>query len=285
MGTCGGSFGIYSRASASRGRGRRKRSRACANTREPCRHAHDVGLLRAVICALFPNLVCGPRRGKRCEFKTHARLVRADLHPPPSTRASARRFRSRGWCTARRSRPAGVYIRDARVPARAVVLRGERSRRASTPRSVKICRGRDAAPPPRRRVRLVRRLRGRLDVVLAAKARAAALDVTAEGGAVVDAVRALIAEEAAEAATEATEGDRGDRGDRGRSAKARMDGLTKEEAAEEAVEGDVSIAEEAVEGDVSVAEEAARGIGRVLEGCGVVFASKTVCFRCGTPRP
>ena len=47
-----------------------------------------------------------------------------------------------------------------------------------------------------------------------------------------------------------------------------MDGLTKEEAAEEAVEGDVSIAEEVVEGDVSVAEEAARGIGRVLEGAG-----------------
>ena len=262
------------------GRGAMDEPRASHN-----RHAHDVGLLRAVICAgMFPNLVCVRRRGKRCEFKTHED-GKVDLHPSSVNARFGQTFPFSWLVYREKVKTTGVYIRDSTcVPAHAVVLLGGALEEGDDGESVKICGGAYAFSASASTVRLVRRLRSRLDVVLAAKARDPALDVTAEGGAVVDAVRALIAEEAAEAATEATEatevteateafGEREDgrcdeggggggggrggrfhRGGGGRGGRFRRGGSR--------------------EGDWACPR-----------GCGVVFASKSVCFRCGTPRP
>ena len=251
------------------------------------RHAHDVGLLRAVICAgMFPNLVCVRRRGKRCEFKTRED-GKVDLHPSSVNARFGQTFPFSWLAYREKVKTTGVYIRDSTcVPAHAVVLLGGALEEGDDGESVKMCGGAYVFSASASTVGLVRRLRSRLDAVLAAKARDPELDVAAEGGAIVDAVRALIAEEAAEAAAEAAEAGAADAAAFGEREDARDRGGRFDEGGGGGGGGRGGRFHRGGRGRAGFRGGGGReGDWACPRGCGMVFASKPVCFRCGTPRP
>ena len=129
------------------GRGAMDEPRASHN-----RHAHDVGLLRAVICAgMFPNLVCVRRRGKRCEFKTHED-GKVDLHPSSVNARFGQTFPFSWLVYRERSRPRACTSETARAcPRTPSSYSAARSRRATTARASKFAAARTPSPPPRRR--------------------------------------------------------------------------------------------------------------------------------------
>ena len=259
------------------------------------KHAGDVGLLRAVICAgMYPKLVAVRKRGKRCEFKTHED-GKVDIHPASVNAQFGTQFPFPWLVYVEKVKTSGVYIRDSTcVPAYAVLLLGgELEQCARGGDDIKILGGNYTFSASSHVLDLVRQLRRGLDQLLRAKVNDPGLDVTAAGEKIVDAVRALIAEEETAAlgsihdahgqddmhswehSIREHRNDRDDNtyngggydagygGGHGRGGGGRGRGFR---------------------------GSGGRGGGRggdwqCPRGCGLVFGSKPQCFKCGAPKP
>ena len=253
------------------------------------RHAADVAMLRAVICAgMYPRLVSVRARGRRNELKTHED-GKVECHPSSVNSEFGASFPFPWLVYCEKVKTSGVYIRDSTcVPAYAVLLLGgdldeepdDDGRVAESSGDdacagdvgIRVCGGHYTFSAPRDVLALVRKLRREIDSLLDAKARNPGLDAVGGsstrggfGSGFVDAMRALVADEERAAYGGGGGGDRwggddrgGDRGGRGGRRGGR--------------------------GGFGGGFGTSGGDWQCSNGCGLVFGGKRSCFRCGAPR-
>jgi len=258
------------------------------------RHARDVSMLRAVICAgMYPRLVSIRKRGKRNELATHED-GKVECHPGSVNSVFGTNFPFPWLVYGEKIKTSGVYVRDSTcVPAYAALLLGgdfETDAEGAEPHSsthphsstepdvgIKICGGNYTFSAPRNVLTLIRGLRRELDRLLDAKSRDPGLDLERSGSAkVVDAVRTLLAEEERVAYGGGSQADTWQRGSEFGDGDSRGGGYTYGGG----------------RGGGSFGRGRGRGGGNSRGGgdwecpggCGWVFGHKRRCFRCGVPR-
>ena len=283
------------------------------------KHSGDVGLLRAVVCSgMFPKLVAVRRRGKRSEFKTHED-GKVDIHPSSVNSQFGIQFPFPWMVYCEKVKTTGVYIRDSTsVPAYAVLLLGGELEESSGGQGggngdggdeIKILGGNYTFNAPPRILDLIRQLRRGLDQLLSAKIINPGMDVTAEGGRIVDAVRALIAEEESAAfgggyndnnhggrggGFNDRSGDRyyngdndprhGGRGEGGGGGGGGFNDNYRGGGRGRGFHGGGGRGRGG-RGGGGYGGGGREGDWQCPRGCGIVFASKYQCFRCGAPKP
>ena len=175
------------------------------------RHAADVAMLRAVICAgMYPRLVSVRARGRRNELKTHED-GKVECHPSSVNSEFGVSFPFPWLVYCEKVKTSGVYIRDSTcVPAYAVLLlggdldeepddgtaggaAGGAAGDGDDDVGIRVCGGHYTFSAPRDVLALVRKLRREIDSLLDAKARNPGLG--GFGCGFVDAMRALVADE------------------------------------------------------------------------------------------
>ena len=225
---------------------------------------------------MFPNLVCVRRRGKRCEFKTHED-GKVDLHPSSVNARFGQTFPFSWLAYREKVKTTGVYIRDSTcVPAP-----------SSTRRRARGGRRRRERQDLRRRVRLLRLgVDGWTGATITTSTRRRPRRESARPG--VGRHR--------RGAPSLTPFARSSRKRRRRRRRRWRSGR-----------GGVRRTRERARSPRTVRRRRRRSRGRFHRGgrgragfrggggregdwacprgCGMVFASKPVCFRCGTPRP
>lgn len=257
------------------------------------RHARDVSMLRAVMCAgMYPRLVSIRKRGKRNELATHED-GKVECHPGSVNSVFGTNFPFPWLVYGEKVKTSGVYVRDSTcVPAYAALLLGgdfETDAEVADPDSstknpdsstepdvgIKICGGNYTFSAPRNVLTLIRGLRRELDRLLDAKSRDPGLDLERSGSAkVVDALRTLLAEEERVAYGGGSQADTWRRGSEFGDGDSRGGGYTYGGG-----RGGGSFGRGRGGGN-------SRGVSdwECPGGCGWVFGHKRRCFRCGVPR-
>jgi hypothetical protein len=251
-----------------------------------------------------------------------------DIHPSSVNSQFGTQFPFPWLVYCEKVKTSGVYIRDSTcVPAYAILLLG--GALEETPASggeIKILGGNYSFNAPPHVLDLIRQLRLGLDQLLAAKVNQPGLDVTAEGGRIVDAVCALIAEEEAASHSSGGGGDGSGSGggndysnsnrssnnysDRGGGDRGGRSDHYGNNNGGGGYRGGRYGGDSGFDGGGGF-NDGRGGIGRgrggdfhgggsrggvggggeregdwaCPQGCGMVFASKNQCFRCGAPQP
>lgn len=229
----------------------------------------DIDIFRAVLCAgLFPKLACVKKKGRRNKLKTHEDGS-VDIHPSSVNSEFSTTFPFKWLVYGEKVKTQKVFLRDSTcVPTYAVLLLGGsldvvQDDDTEDSYGVTVLDGAYTFAAPSHTVSLIRQLRDTIDKLLTLKARDPGFEFNnSNSHGVIGAVKALMAEEEA-----ASNGGRFGGGDKYRGSR------------------DGSFFYNQQRNPPNVNPNGQPGDWSCPRGCGVVFASKVKCFRCGVDKP